>query len=85
MCYAPHLVCRIGWNLHHEAFMMDNNLLNVARLKLSYGTSGSQAFNSYQANDKQRRSELSGLKGAHLWPWEMTIRMAENQTTERGG
>ena len=47
--YAPFWSIGIGWNLHHEAFMMDNNLLNVARLKLSYGTSGSQAFNSYQA------------------------------------
>ena len=29
--------------------MAGNELLNVARLKLSYGTSGSQAFDSYQA------------------------------------
>ena len=34
--YAPFWSVGIGWNLHHEAFMMDNNLLNVARLKLSY-------------------------------------------------
>ena len=39
----------MGWNLHNEAFMKNNNILNVARLRLSYGSSGSQAFNPYQA------------------------------------
>lgn len=29
--------------------MRNNNILNVARLRLSYGSSGSQAFNPYQA------------------------------------
>ncbi len=47
--FAPFWSVGIGWNMHHEAFMADNKILNVARLKLSYGTSGSQSFNSYQA------------------------------------
>lgn len=47
--YAPFWSSGIGWNLHHESFLKDNKKLNVVRLKLSYGTSGSQNFSTYQA------------------------------------
>lgn len=47
--YAPFWSTGIGWNLHNEKFWGDRNWLNVARLRLSYGTSGSQSFSPYQA------------------------------------
>ncbi len=39
----------IGWNLHHEAFMHRFNWINLFKLRASYGLSGSQNFNPYQA------------------------------------
>lgn len=38
-----------GWNIHNEAFLANNDILNVARLRFSYGTSGAQSFSAYQA------------------------------------
>lgn len=39
----------IGWNLHHEAFLSGSDFLNTLRLRLSYGETGSQKFESWQA------------------------------------
>jgi TonB-linked SusC/RagA family outer membrane protein len=39
----------VGWNMHHEAFMKKQKAITEARLRLSYGTSGSQNFDPYQA------------------------------------
>lgn len=47
--YAPFWSTGVGWNLHHESFMGKDNILNTARLRMSYGTSGSQDFRPYQA------------------------------------
>lgn len=47
--YAPFWSTGIGWNLHNEAFWGEGGVLNLARLRLSYGTSGSQSFSPYQA------------------------------------
>ena len=57
--YAPFWSVGIGWNLHHEDFLKDNPVLNVARLRLNYGTSGNQSFSSYQA--LTTFSEYSGV------------------------
>ena len=46
---APFYSIGAGWNIHNEAFMANAKALNTARLRLSYGTSGSQAFSPYQA------------------------------------
>lgn len=47
--YAPFGSVGVGWNLHHEAAFSENRFLDIARLRLSYGTSGSQNFSSYQS------------------------------------
>ena len=39
----------IGWNLHQEKFLKGSDFLNVLRLRLSYGETGSQKFSAYQA------------------------------------
>jgi TonB-linked SusC/RagA family outer membrane protein len=44
---APFGAIGIGWNLHHETFLP--GMISEARLRLSYGTSGSQNFSPYQA------------------------------------
>jgi TonB-linked SusC/RagA family outer membrane protein len=46
---APFGSVGIGWNMHHEAFLAGKEKVNESRLRFSYGTSGSQNFNSYQA------------------------------------
>lgn len=47
--FAPFWSVGAGWNIHNEAFMGNGKVLNTARLRVSYGTSGSQAFDAYQA------------------------------------
>ena len=39
----------IGWNLHQEKFLKGSEFLNVLRIRLSYGETGSQKFSAYQA------------------------------------
>lgn len=39
----------IGWNMHQEKFLKNSTFLNVLRLRLSYGETGSQKFSAYQA------------------------------------
>lgn len=40
--YAPFWSVGLGWNLHNESFMADNAFVNTLRLKVSYGSTGSQ-------------------------------------------
>lgn len=39
----------IGWNLHKEKFMQNVSWLNLFKLRASYGLTGNQNFNPYQA------------------------------------
>lgn len=39
----------LGWNIHKEAFMQDTNWINLLKLRASYGLTGNQNFNPYQA------------------------------------
>lgn len=47
--YAPFWSLGFGWNIHHEDFMKNQNVVNLLRLRASTGESGSQQFSSYQA------------------------------------
>lgn len=47
--YAPFWSVGAGWNIHQEHFLGGNGMLNTARLRVSYGTSGTQNFSPYQA------------------------------------
>jgi TonB-linked SusC/RagA family outer membrane protein len=46
---APFWSSGLGWNIHHEKFMTNENIISSLRLRVSYGTSGSQDFSPYQA------------------------------------
>jgi len=47
--FAPFWSLGAGWNIHNEKFLRKSKVFNIARLRLSYGTSGSQSFSPYQA------------------------------------
>lgn len=47
--FAPFWSIGLGWNLHNEAFLREDETINTLRLKLSYGETGSQQFSAYQA------------------------------------
>jgi hypothetical protein len=47
--FAPFYSIGAGWNIHNEKFLLNNDIINTARFRLSYGTSGSQSFSPYQA------------------------------------
>lgn len=47
--FAPFWSIGGGWNIHNEKLLLNNDILNIARFRLSYGTSGSQSFSPYQA------------------------------------
>lgn len=46
---APFWSAGLGWNIHNEHFIGNKELFNSLRLRLSYGITGSQDFNPYQA------------------------------------
>jgi TonB-linked SusC/RagA family outer membrane protein len=47
--YAPFWSTGLGWNLNNEKFLQNSKIVNTARLRVSYGITGSQAFRPYQA------------------------------------
>lgn len=80
--FAPFWSAGIGWNLHREKFMEGNTTLNTLRIRGSYGKTGSQQFQAYQAlrtyqyyTDKRylywNGAELKGLGNEHL-KWQIT-------------
>ena len=38
----------LGWNIHKESFLENNNILNRFKLRLSYGENGNQAITPYR-------------------------------------
>ena len=67
--FAPFFSVGAGWNIHNEKFLKGNNIVNVARLRLSYGTSGSQSFSPYQALTSYKSIDgynFNGLYGVQL-------------------
>lgn len=47
--FAPFYSIGVGWNIHREKFMEEQQVVNLLRLRGSYGKTGSQQFSSYQA------------------------------------
>lgn len=45
--FAPFWSTGAGWNIHNEKFMQNQQLINIARLRASYGITGSQNYASY--------------------------------------
>lgn len=67
--FAPFFSIGAGWNIHNEHFLKGNNFIKVARLRLSYGTSGSQSFSPYQALTSYKTIDgynFNGLYGVKL-------------------
>ena len=48
--YAPFWSVGLGWNLHNESFLTGNPTLNIARVKVSYGLTGTQQGSSSGAS-----------------------------------
>jgi len=44
--YAPFWSVGIGWNMHREKFLENNNIISLLRLKASYGETGSMNFSA---------------------------------------
>ncbi len=47
--WAPFWSTGIGWNMHNEPFMSSYEFVNRLKLRASYGITGSQEFDPYQA------------------------------------
>lgn len=47
--WAPFWSAGLGWNLHHEKFMADLDWLQQFKIRGSYGLTGSQNYDPYQA------------------------------------
>lgn len=45
--FAPFWSTGLGWNMQNEKWLKGNKYINIARLKASYGITGSQNFASY--------------------------------------
>lgn len=58
-----------GWNLHNEHFMRNRDWLNLFKLRASYGLTGNQNFNPYQAKATYKFYDdviYDNLTGAYL-------------------
>lgn len=80
--FAPFWSAGIGWNIHNENFLKDHRVVNNLRIRGSYGKSGSQQFEPYQAlstfqyfvDDRYlmwNGAELMGLGNPNL-KWQVT-------------
>ena len=47
--WAPFWSAGLGWNLHNEGFLKDVAFINRLKIRGSYGLTGSQNYNPYQA------------------------------------
>lgn len=47
--WAPFWSAGLGWNLHNEGFLKDLTFINRLKIRGSYGLTGSQNYNPYQA------------------------------------
>lgn len=72
-----------GWNIHNEAFMKDQNVINELKLRASYGLSGNQSIGVGSSSDRVGtvRTVLNGAIVSALAPsglgnstlgWEIT-------------
>lgn len=81
--YAPFWSTGIGWNVHHEKFLKGNNIINMLRLKMSYGETGAASgasetdaytYYSYVTNNRYMSwtgAVLGGLGNSNL-TWQTT-------------
>lgn len=46
---APFWAAGVGWNVHNEAFLKNNDVLDKLKIRGSVGVTGSQNFRAYQA------------------------------------
>ena len=47
--WAPFWSVGLGWNLQNESFLKDVTFINRLKIRGSYGLTGSQNYNPYQA------------------------------------
>ncbi|MFD2556556.1 SusC/RagA family TonB-linked outer membrane protein [Sphingobacterium tabacisoli] len=60
----------LGWNMHHETFLKENNIINQWKFRGSVGTSGNQNFDPYQAMTTYKffnSSTYDNISGAYLY------------------
>ena len=70
--YAPYWSLGMGWNLHRENWIKNLNIVDILKLRGSYGHTGSLNFASYQAiTTYQYDPNLSGKAGLGANPMSM--------------
>lgn len=80
--FAPFWSAGLGWNIHRENFLKNNNTITNFRLRGSFGQTGSQQFEAYQALSTfeyyqssrymiWNGAQLKGLGNENL-KWQMT-------------
>lgn len=80
--FAPYWSTGIGWNLHREE-IFNSDIVNLLRIRGSYGHTGSLNFRSYQAMTTYRYSTLlSGKASLGAIPITMGNQDLKAQTTK---
>lgn len=70
--WAPFWSAGIGWNVHNEKFLKENPVVNILRLKASFGEVGSQTGSGSGANTIYRSitdNRYMNWLGAQLAAW----------------
>lgn len=79
--WAPFWSVGLGWNLHNEGFLKDVDFINRLKLRGSYGLTGSQNYNPYQAMTTYKY--LTGERYHHTVGTEVITMGNENLTWQR--
>jgi len=73
--FAPFWSVGLGWNIHNEKFMKDQNLFNTLRFKTSYGDTGSVDFTTESTNTTYKY-----LSGSRYLSWTAAQMMGLGNT-----
>lgn len=83
--FAPFWSSGIGWNVHNESWLSNQEVINTLQLKGSYGQTGSLQFQAYQAlttykdNNRDRYMYWNGASlmgfGNENLKWQVTDQM----------
>jgi len=63
--YGNFVAASVGWNLHKESFLADSDIVNLLKLRVSYGTTGNDMLNTGSV-DADVSSSTSSLSTGNL-------------------
>ena len=64
--YGNFIAGSIGWNMHKEAFLEDSDVINLLKIRASYGTTGNDLLNTGSIDANTSSSSTNNLSTGNL-------------------